>query len=163
MGRTFRGESHHKVDNKGRVSIPALFRRVVEAGDPGWSPGGNPELVIVYGDERRDYLECFTVEAIERVDVKISRLPRASLQRKSLQRLYSGQAHPATVDETGRLVLPKKLRDKVAITDSAFFIGNGDTFEIWNYATYEVSDLADGDDGYDPAVDPAIYLPGEED
>ncbi|MDT2073578.1 MAG: cell division/cell wall cluster transcriptional repressor MraZ, partial [Planktomarina sp.] len=32
MARRFRGESHHKVDSKGRVSIPALFRRVLELG-----------------------------------------------------------------------------------------------------------------------------------
>ncbi|MEP4311011.1 MAG: MraZ, partial [Lentilitoribacter sp.] len=30
MARRFRGESDHKVDTKGRVSIPASFRRVIE-------------------------------------------------------------------------------------------------------------------------------------
>ena len=34
MARRFRGESVHKVDNKGRVSIPAPFRRILEEGDP---------------------------------------------------------------------------------------------------------------------------------
>ena len=63
MGRRFRGESHHKVDTKGRVSIPAHFRRVLEASDPAWTDGLNPELVIVYGDHRRKYLECYTMEA----------------------------------------------------------------------------------------------------
>lgn len=48
----FRGESVHKVDSKGRVSIPANFRRVLEDNDPRWTAGGNPELVIVYGDHR---------------------------------------------------------------------------------------------------------------
>ncbi|HKK83893.1 MAG TPA: cell division/cell wall cluster transcriptional repressor MraZ, partial [Roseovarius sp.] len=36
--RRFRGESHHKVDTKGRVSIPASFRRVLESSDPNWTP-----------------------------------------------------------------------------------------------------------------------------
>ena len=71
LGRRFRGESHHKVDSKGRVSIPASFRRVLEAADPNWQPGQNPELVIVYGDQRRNFLECYTIEAIEEVDAKI--------------------------------------------------------------------------------------------
>ena len=35
--RRFRGESVHKVDAKGRVSIPAAFRRVLEDGDPDWT------------------------------------------------------------------------------------------------------------------------------
>ena len=63
MVRRFRGEGHHKVDGKGRVSIPAHFRRVLEAGDPSWSEGKAPEFVIVYGDHRRNFLECFTIDA----------------------------------------------------------------------------------------------------
>ena len=74
--RRFRGESLHKIDAKGRVSIPALFRRVIQACDPNWQEGLPPELVIVYGDARRPFLECYTVEAIEEVDRKIDQLPR---------------------------------------------------------------------------------------
>ena len=106
VARRFRGESHHKVDAKGRVSIPALFRRVIEASDPNWTDGLAPELIIVYGDHRRDYLECYTVDAIGEVDDKIDALPRGSMERKMLQRLFHGQSFPTTVDETGRLVLP---------------------------------------------------------
>ena len=105
MARRFRGESHHKVDNKGRVSIPALFRRVLEQGDPNYTEGLNPELVIVYGDHRRNYLECYTIFAIEEVDAKIDALPRGSMERRMLQRLFHGQSFPTIVDDTGRLVL----------------------------------------------------------
>ena len=34
MKRRFRGESVNKVDAKGRVSVPAAFRRALEEGDP---------------------------------------------------------------------------------------------------------------------------------
>ena len=105
VSRRFRGESHHKVDTKGRVSIPASFRRVIEAADPNWTSGDAPELVIVYGDHRRSYLECYTMEAINEVDDKIDALPRGSIERKMLQRLFHGQSFPTSVDETGRLVL----------------------------------------------------------
>ena len=100
LGRRFRGESHHKVDSKGRVSIPASFRRVLEAEDPSWQTGSAPELVIVYGDARREYLECYTINAIEEVDAKIDKLPRGSMRRKMLQRMYHGQSFPTSVDET---------------------------------------------------------------
>ena len=142
LGRRFRGESHHKVDSKGRVSIPASFRRVLEAADPNWKPGEAPELVIVYGDHRRKFLECYTMEAIDEVDTKIDALPRGSIERKALQRMFHGQSYPTTVDETGRLVLPAKLREKIGLTDEAFFIAAGDTFQIWHPATYETEELA---------------------
>ena len=142
MSRRFRGESHHKVDTKGRVSIPASFRRVIERADPNWTDGLSPELVIVYGDHRRNYLECYTMEAIEEVDAKIDALPRGSMQRKMLQRLFHGQSFPTTIDETGRLVLPAKLRSKIDLDKEAFFIAAGDTFQIWKTETYEAEELA---------------------
>ena len=161
MGRRFRGESHHKVDAKGRVSIPASFRRVVEAADPNWSSGDQPELVIVYGDHRRNYLECYTMEAIEEVDAKIDRLPRGSMERKMLQRLFHGQSFPTSVDETGRLVLPAKLRQKIGLDKEAFFIAAGDTFQIWNPETYEQEEAAKTEAWLDELpedFDPLVFL-----
>ena len=136
MARRFRGESTHKVDAKGRVSIPALFRRVLQAGDPDWKEGLNPNLVIVYGDHRRKYLECFTMEAIEEVDDQIATMKRGTRERKLLEVLFNGQSLPTNVDETGRLVLPVKLREKIGLSKEAFFIATGDTFQIWSPETF---------------------------
>ena len=137
MARRFRGESLHKVDNKGRVSIPALFRKVIEACDPSWKEGLSPELIIVYGDERRKFIECYTIESIEEVDNKIDRLPRGSLERKTLERFFHGQSIPSSIDETGRLVLSSKLRERFSITKEAYFIAAGDTFQIWSPQVFE--------------------------
>lgn len=157
MGHSFRGESHHKVDAKGRVSIPASFRRVIEAADPNWTSGSAPELVIVYGDHRRPYLECFTMEAIQEVDEQISAMPRGSRERKLLQRLFHGQSFPTSIDETGRLVLPAKLRNKIGLDKEAFFFATGDTFQIWHPETYEEEEVSQVEawmdelpDGFDP-------------
>ncbi|MGB7242796.1 MAG: division/cell wall cluster transcriptional repressor MraZ [Sulfitobacter sp.] len=163
MNRRFRGESHHKVDAKGRVSIPASFRRVLEAGDPSWKSGETPELVIVYGDHRRNYLECYTIEAIEEVDRKIDALPRGSKERKMLQRLFHGLSFPTVVDETGRLVLPMKLRKKIDLEGEAFFIAAGDTFQIWKTETYETEEKAREAEWLDDLpedFDPMVYLDG---
>ena len=166
MARRFRGESHHKVDTKGRVSIPALFRRVLELSDPNWKPGHNPELVIVYGDHRRKFLECYTMQAIEEVDDKIDALPRGSMERKTLQRMFHGQSFPTTVDETGRLVLPAKLRSKISLEGEAFFIAAGDTFQIWKPETYETVEMAGAEEWLDEQpenFDPLVFLDGVKD
>ena len=86
----FLSNTVNKIDAKGRVSIPALFRRVIELGDPNYIEGLTPELVIVYGDHRRNYLECYTIQAINELDLKIDALPRGSMERRMLQRLFHG-------------------------------------------------------------------------
>lgn len=164
MARRFRGEGLHKVDSKGRVSVPALFRRVVEACDPNWTEGLAPELVIVYGDPKKQFLECYTMEAIEEVDRKIDALPRASKGRKLLERIFHGHSFPTSIDETGRLVLSAKLKAKAQIDKEAYFIASGDTFQIWNPEVYEEDQaltekmLQDLPDDFDAMS----YLDGEE-
>ena len=165
MGRIFRGESLHKVDGKGRVSIPALYRRVIEACDPNWTDGLSPELIIVYGDHRRNFLECYTVEAMQEVDDKIAALPRGSQARKHLQRLFHAQSHPTSIDETGRLVLPAKLRRKIDLGGEALFCAAGDTFQIWKPETYEAEELARTEawlDAFPEDFDPLILLDNPE-
>ena len=160
MGRRFRGEGLHKVDSKGRVSIPALFRRVIEFCDPNCIQNGSPELVIVYGDKRKEYLECYTIEAIEEVDKKIDVLPRGSRKRKILERFFNGKSFPTSIDDTGRLVLPAKLREKTGIKKEAYFIAAGDTFQIWNPETYE-QDQSNADSWLDELpddLDPLSFL-----
>jgi MraZ protein len=136
---------------------------VLEAGDPNWQSGSNPELVIVYGDQRRNFLECYTMEAIGEVDAKIDALPRGSMQRKMLQRMFHGQSFPTNVDETGRLVLPAKLRQKIALEGEAFFIAAGDTFQVWKPETYEEEELAQAEEWLDDlpeGFDPMEFLDG---
>lgn len=137
MAQRFRGESVHKVDGKGRVSIPALFRRVLEAGDPDFTEGLTPNLVIVYGGAKQKYLEVYTQEAIAEVDALIGRMPRGSKERRHMEHMFNGQSVPTSTDDTGRLVLSQKLRDKVGIVSEAYFKAAGDTFQIWAPDAYE--------------------------
>ncbi|SIO30080.1 MraZ protein [Rhodovulum sp. ES.010] len=142
MARRFRGESRHKVDSKGRVSIPSSFRRVLEAGDPDWTDGLRPQFVIVYGDPRRKFLEGYTMQAIEEIDRKIEAKPRGSIERQMLELTFNVQSHPTEVDNDGRIVLPQKLREKIGLTDEAYFVGSGEKFRIWNPETYESEEMS---------------------
>lgn len=164
MSRRFRGESVHKVDGKGRVSIPAAFRRVLEENDPDYASGLNPNLIIVYGNSKRTFLEGFSVASINEVDEKIAALPRGSKSRRILERMFSGQALHTSIDETGRLVLPQKIRDKVGIINDAIFIASGDTFQIWHPDTYTQHNLEIDSwyDQQDSDFDPLFLLEGED-
>jgi MraZ protein len=95
------------------------------------------------------------------VDAKIDALPRGSMERRMLQRLFHGQSFPTIVDDTGRLVLPAKLRRKIDLDAEAFFIAAGDTFQIWKPETYETEELAKTEAWLDELpedFDPMAYL-----
>ena len=143
MTRRFRGESLHKVDTKGRVSVPAAFRRVLEEGDPDFTGGSFPNFVIVYGGVRGNCLEGYTISAITKVDKLISKMPRFSRDREILERFINTQSTYMQLDETGRIVLSLKLKEKIGIKDEALFAGMGEKFQIWEPKNYqnEVDDL----------------------
>ena len=162
MARRFRGSDTFKVDAKGRVSIPAPFRRVIEASDPDWAPGNRPNIVIVYGDARQDWLEVYTMRAIEEIDAQIEDMQRGSPERLWLEELMHGQSMETQIDDDGRLVLPQKLREKIGLTSEAFFISAGDYFKIWKPETYAEksgSRAARLADQYPEDFDPRSLLP----
>lgn len=159
MAATFRGTFEQKLDLKGRVSIPARFRPVIEDGDPDWPAAKAPSFILVYGGATRNFLEGFPISAMAEVDEKIKAMPRGSAKRAAAELLFSGQTLELTVDETGRIVLPKAQRDKIGLTDTAFFIATGDTFRIWKPETFEAEMATRARaEGLDPDVDASVYL-----
>ena len=137
MAKRFRGKSVHKVDAKGRVSIPASFRRVLEEGDPDWRVGENPQLVIVHGLKDGACLEGYSIRSMEEVDDLISDLPRFSPEREYYETMMDTDSDYASVDENGRMVVSASLRKMINVTKEAIFVGKGDTFQIWEPSAYE--------------------------
>ena len=58
-------------------------------------------------------------------------------EREYAEMMFSSFSIETQVDETGRLVLPAKLRQKAGITGEAYFISKGTTFQIWNPERFE--------------------------
>lgn len=160
MARRFRGSEEVKVDAKGRVSIPARFRRVFEQCDPDWQPGDRPQLVIVYGSRKQNHLRLFTMEAIEEIDRDIAKLKRGSPQRTVLETMMNGQSEEAEIDGDGRLVLPQKLREKIGLDDRAFFMASGDYLKVWKPEIYaeEEDKLEALIPDFEPGEDPLSLL-----
>ena len=160
MVQSFTGEHTIKVDGKGRMSIPADFRRVLEEGDPDWTPGLSPRMYLLYGDHLKNELHGYTVDEFNAVVAQINALPRGSDRKKKLSRLIIGQSIRLDVDKDGRTVMPIKQRQKLGLTDGELtFSGMGDHFEIWRADMFEkeVSDdlgawLDEQEDGFDPLI-----------
>ena len=137
MSRWFRGNATQKVDSKGRVSIPAPFRRVIEDSMPNKRPDDAPMFVLVFGEEDRDFLEGYTISAIEEVQEKVGMLDRGSPIRRKFERMFSGFSEDLTINPTGQVLLKQEWRDKVGIENEAFFIASSDTFQIWHKPTFD--------------------------
>ncbi len=144
------------------MSIPADFRRVLEAGDPDWTPGLFPRMYLLYGDHLKHQLHGYTVDEFNSVVDQINAMPRGSANKKKLSRLIIGQSIRLDVDKDGRTVMPIKQRQKLGLTDGELtFSGLGDHFEIWKAETFaqEVADdLGDWLDAQEDGFDPLILL-----
>ena len=158
MVLSFTGEHTQKVDGKGRMSIPADFRRVLESGDPAWTTGVNPRLYVLYGDHLKKTLHVYTIAAFTEIADQINAMPRGSAARTRMSRWILGQSMKLEVDKDGRVVMPIRQRQKLGMTEGeVYFTGVGDHFEIWEADTFNstVGDpmkswLNEQPDGYDP-------------
>ncbi len=134
---TFRGEFSQKVDSKGRMSIPADFRRILELGDPNFPENPNPRLVLLYGEHLKNCLHVYTVAEMAKVAEGIQALPRGSVKRRYASRMILGKSWSTEVDRDGRIVLPKERREQIDLQGEAKMVAMGEFFEIWNPVTFE--------------------------
>lgn len=147
MFQGFTGEHRQKVDGKARVLVPLAFRRQLEEGDPGRNEP-RCRAVLVYGDDRRRFVECYPIAGYDTLKSRIRGLPAGSLQRRALERQLISRAATVELDEDGRLVLPPQVRDKLGLDPDRIkagpdlvLAGTLDTFQIWTLPEYE-ADLA---------------------
>ncbi len=137
MSEAFKSHFPQKVDSKARVSIPAAFRRVLEAGDPNYSSTSRPRVAIVYGGDDRAYLECYTIDGMRRMERRIRRMPEGDDGRNYLAHNVITLSQEVDIDDEGRIVLPVAAREKIGMDSlkdgaEAVFAGTVDTFRVWH-------------------------------
>ena len=130
MWQRFTSSSVHKVDSKGRVSIPALFRRVLEQGE-------TPGLVLIPRLRGQNCIEGFTLEYIDRIGRAINRMKPFSDARRRLEYEFMAGAIPMQLDENGRIVLSPTVQASVGLKGQALFVGMGESFQIWAPEAYD--------------------------
>lgn len=170
MSESFRGEFNQKVDAKARVSVPASFRRVIEAGDPDWTPGKRPRFVLVYGDPSRQWAEGYTMVGIRKLERRILKMRLGDKARKALQFNMLTLSQELEIDEDGRIVVPPKVRAKIGATDlsggvETVFAGSLDTFQLWHRDAYDAEFaelMAGADDLLEEGQDLLALLPDED-
>ena len=119
----------NKVDNKGRVSVPAQFRQSLTNQDFSG--------IIVYESFINDCIEGCDINRIKHLSESIDNLDPFSEERDAFAATILGSAIQLSMDADGRVVIPQTLLKKSKIKDQALFVGKGSTFEIWNPEKFE--------------------------
>ena len=130
----FLGNIEAKTDAKGRVFLPATFRKVLQA-------SGNESLVL-----RRDiFQDCLVLypESVwnEQMDNLRGRLNRYNAQHQRIFRQFVSEVEMVSLDGNGRFLIPKRYLAMAAIRQDVKFIGMGDTIEIWANEKVEASQM----------------------
>ena len=128
----FQGSALNAVDAKGRVSIPAFLRSVIER-------RGDARTITLAKHESFHCLSAYDPAYAALKHLKLERLlekeeTNADAQLEYQQRNLMAFAATEEVpyDSSGRIVLPPMMRRKGGIEDVALFLGTGETFQISN-------------------------------
>ena len=117
------GEYRVKVDDKGRVKLPADLKRQLR-------PEDHQRFVVKMGFE--DSLECFPWSTWEETTTDLkSRLNRYNPEHREFMRLYMDGAKELSLDAADRLLLPSSLLQRSGITKEIVFMAAMDRIELW--------------------------------
>lgn len=130
LDHLFNGSALNAVDAKGRLSVPAFIRSVIERrSDARAMVVGLHEVDPCLTGYDRNFARNLYRENERRRLAEEGADPRAHFARA---RRTFGVTEEVAYDASGRIVLPPMMRDKGRIGDLALFVGVGGTFEIWN-------------------------------
>jgi MraZ protein len=127
----FRGINSATLDGKGRMALPARFREVASA-----LSDADGALVVTIDTKERCLL-LYPLPLWNEVQEKLENLPNMNPRSRTLQRLLIGHATDLEPDNTGRLLLPQKLRDYAQLDKKLVLVGQGRKIEIWSEELWE--------------------------
>ena len=115
------GEYQHTIDEKGRIALPAKFRKVLTDG-------------VVVTKSLDPCLHVYSLEQWRKIAEKISQLP---LNKADVGRLVFSQASHCDIDSQGRILIPALLLEKAGIKNKAVVVGMFTRGELWNEALWQ--------------------------
>lgn len=132
----FQGSALNAVDAKGRVSVPAFLRSVIER-------RGDARTIVLAKHDNFQALSAYDPAYAALKHAKLERLaekqetdPAADMEYARRTMMAFGATEEVPYDSSGRIVLPTMMRSKSGIEDLALFIGVGETFQLWNPKTF---------------------------
>lgn len=120
----FLGTYTPRLDDKGRLILPAKFREQLEVG-----------VVVTRGQERCLYV--FPEAEFTRIAGQLRQAPVTSKQARDYLRVFLSGASDESLDRQGRITVPATLRAYAGLDRDCAVIGAGERVEIWDAAAWE--------------------------
>lgn len=121
----FLGRYEHSIDEKGRLTIPARYRELLEEG--AYVTQGFDHNLIVH-----------PVASFEEMFTKVNQLAFTDPVARQLKRYIFSTAERCEIDKAGRILLPQFLRDMAHLNGSVVLVGAGAYFEIWSPSSWSL-------------------------
>jgi MraZ protein len=143
VGPVFLGTHTPRLDDKGRLILPARFRDELAGG-----------VVITKGQERCLY--GFPMPEFQRIAEQLRATPMTNKAARAYSRVFFASAHDEVPDKQGRVTIPAHLREYAGLDRDLAVIGASSRVEIWdktsweNYLTESEDDFADIEEGVLP-------------
>ena len=115
----FIGEYNYSVDPKGRLALPAKFRKSL-----------GKEVVVTRGLD--SCLFVYNKTEWTKLAEKLSNLPISQANTRAFSRLMLAGAMDVSIDSQGRIMLPDYLRKYSLINKKAVIAGLYNRIEIWD-------------------------------
>ena len=113
----------HKIDKKGRVSLPSSFRNVL--------PKSKRNEIILYKSLKTPSLEGSGVERLEEISKRINNLDFFSEDYDDFSTSIFSEIITINIDKEGRFLIPEELKIYANIKNEIGFFGQGHYFQIW--------------------------------
>jgi MraZ protein len=139
----FLGTHTPRLDEKGRLILPAKFREELAGG-----------VVITKGQERCLYV--FPTTEFTSIAAKLREQPVTHKAARAYGRVFFASAHDEVPDKQGRVMIPGHLRDYAGLDRELVVIGASTRVEIWDRGAWEAylaeseQDFADIEEGVLP-------------
>jgi MraZ protein len=132
----FLGSYRHQIDEKGRLSLPASFRRDAE----------DQPLVLV--QVHPDSLTLYPASTWTEVEGRLRELLRLQPGARTYVLGITARAVEVVPDKQGRILIPQRLLESAGLRDSALLVGVIDRVELWDPERFEgaVAEVGAGDE-----------------
>jgi MraZ protein len=125
---SFKGKSHHTINEAGRVSIPSKFRDVLK------TKYGDESLTLV---TLGSHIAAFPTKEWQKLEETWeANPPKDGKGKKFLRYLYS-TAEDCTIDKQGRILVPNMLRESTGLNSECVIVGHMNKIEIWPKAKWD--------------------------